>query len=421
MEDVLQPEARELPRGAEPGSSPREATAGSGAEPGPTGEAYPSCEWIEGGIAFNRRSLHTCLIAHHHRGLPFIANYDGGPLPLEDVLALRSRIREANRRGDGYPECVGCAHLKRRQWGAAAYPIEIVGIAHYSFCNIACDYCFLQTQDPSSYADGYRPYPLLGTFERLIRAGLLAPNAIVDWGGGEPTVYKEFDELLELLLEHGTFHYLHTNGTRIPDAIRRTAKPSRIHVICSVDAGRPETYLRIKKRDLLERVFENLQEYVRLGVRVTLKYIVTPANCGDEDLRPFMERAVRIGAEGLIGDIDFNSACIGDEIVAALARLKHMALQAGLPARFGFAGDNFVPESNVAARVEAAFRTEQLREIRSLLEQRHYVVGESVALSVGSLIGALEEQCAAHERCWHRVAMRALIGNARRVLDLCKA
>ena len=52
-------------------------------------DEYESCEWIEGGLAFNRRSLHSCLIVHHHTGLPFVADYDGGEVPFEALLARR--------------------------------------------------------------------------------------------------------------------------------------------------------------------------------------------------------------------------------------------------------------------------------------------------------------------------------------------
>src|SRR5262249_3073895 len=152
------------------------------------------------------------------------------------------------------------------------------------------------TQDPASFAAGFQPYSLLPVVRSLIAGGHLAPAAIIDWGGGEPTVYRGFAELLAVLLAPGTFHYLHTNGTRLPAAIRRTSVPGRIHVICSVDAGRPETYLLIKKRDYLERVWANLEEYVRLGARVTLKYIVKQENCADAELEAFLARAVRSGA-----------------------------------------------------------------------------------------------------------------------------
>src|SRR5262249_43391166 len=225
-----------------------------------------------------------------------------GVFPLDKVLEVRRRIREAHRSGAGYPECAGCAHLQKRDWPQPRYPVEIVGIANYSYCNIECSYCFLQTQDPASFAAGYKPYRLLPVLKDLMASGTLAPHAIIDWGGGEPTYYREFDELFEALLAHGTRHYLHTNGTRLPAAVRRAAHPERIHVICSVDAGLPQTYVAIKKHDYLERVWTNLEEYLRLGVGVTLKYIVKSENCADAELDAFLDRAVRIGARDLIVD-----------------------------------------------------------------------------------------------------------------------
>src|SRR5262249_22654925 len=161
---------------------------------------------------------------------------------------------------------------------------------------LRCNYCFFETQDPASFADGYQPYPLLPVLRRLIDDDSLAPHAIIDWGGGEPTAYPEFDALLELLLAHGTFHYLHTNATPPP--------PS--HVICSVDAAPPHTYSRIKRRASLRRVWATLHEYARLGARVTLKYIVKNDNCADAELEAFVARAAGVGAGELIVDYDYD-------------------------------------------------------------------------------------------------------------------
>lgn len=168
-----------------------------------------------------------------------------------------------------------------------------------------------------------------------------------------------------MLLEHGTFHYIHTNGTRFPAPVRRA--PGRVHVICSVDAGLPATYVRLKRKDYLERVWGVLEQYVRAGVRVSLKYIVKEENCGGDDLEAFIDRAVGIGAHELILDIDYDFPVPGPAIIAALGRLKAMAHAARLHARFGFTGANFAPEHDIAGRVEAAFRAESRRRRGSLL------------------------------------------------------
>lgn len=374
-----------------------------------------SCEWIEGGVAFNRRSLHTCLIVHHDTGLPFIAPYNGGDLTLAPILEMRERLKAANQAANAaerYPACVGCPHLQKRQWPTSTYPLRIVGIAQYSHCNIACNYCFLQNQDPSSFAAGFRPYPLLPVLRHLIDTGQLAPDAIIDWGGGEPSAYREVDEILDLLLEHGTFHYIHTNGTIVPDAIRRTPRPDHVHIICSLDAGLPETYARIKGKDYLERVWGNLAEYIRLGVQVTLKYIVLPENCDHVNVEAFVRRAVEIGAQDLIIDVNYNQPEPGQDVILGLARLQYLALRAGLSVTFGFTGDNFAPEHQTAARVAEAFRTEQHAGIDALIQARGYVPRPCLDESVETMLQTLDAHCADKDAAIQRLDQKAT-GRAR--------
>ena len=136
--------------------------------------AYESCEWIEGGLSFNRRSLHACLITHHHRGMPHYADHDGGPVPVDAVLAAREAIRAQHRAGEINEACRGCAHLRKREWPERDRPFDIVGIAHYSHCNIACNYCFLQTQDRSTFEAGFDPYEVHDALETLFHGFISA-------------------------------------------------------------------------------------------------------------------------------------------------------------------------------------------------------------------------------------------------------
>ena len=71
---------------------------------------YESCEWLEGGLAFNRRSLNACLIVHHGRGFPHLCEFNGGEVDMPAVLAAKRRIIAANQAG-GHAACRGCPHL----------------------------------------------------------------------------------------------------------------------------------------------------------------------------------------------------------------------------------------------------------------------------------------------------------------------
>jgi uncharacterized Fe-S cluster-containing radical SAM superfamily protein len=312
--------------------------------------AYASCRWLEEGIAFNRRSLNACLIVHHHRGFPFLCDFNGGEVDLGKVLAARAGIIKENQHG-GHESCRGCPHLATKRWRKPRKPIGLMAIAQFSRCNIECNYCYLQTQDRSVFEAGFDPYEVLPAIKGLVRDGACARKLVVDWGGGEPTVYGEFDETLEFLTRAGATTWVHSNGTRLPRPIAQGMETKRVNILCSVDAGKRETWKRMKRRDLFEVVWRNLGEYVRTGCRVVLKYIVKEENCGEEELRLFVERAVGIGAKELVIDIDYDFPVASEEVMGGIRMLRKLAMGAGIYTTFGSTGAQFTPEEKVGERV----------------------------------------------------------------------
>jgi pyruvate-formate lyase-activating enzyme len=315
------------------------------------GKPYPSCQWLEGGLAFDWRSLHACLVIHHNRGFPFLGHFNGGTVDVRAVLAARAGIIRENQAG-GHEACRGCPNLVTKKWPEPRYPFRLLGIAQFARCNIECSYCYLHWQDPAVFADGYTPYAVMPVIRDLIRDGLLDPRATVDWGGGEPTLYREFDDVLRLLTERGAVTFIHTNGTRLPRPIRDGLATKRIHIICSVDAGTRQTWKLIKKKDLLEVVWDNLGQYIRSGCRVILKYIMMPENCSERELTTFLSRAVRIGARELVLDIDYTNPHPSPQVIRGLRRLKQMAVLKGLHVTYGSTGVRFAPELDVPGRLE---------------------------------------------------------------------
>ena len=338
-----------------------------------TPNEYLSCEYIQSGLCFDFDRILCCAIFHHGTGHALlVGDYAGDPLSLEHILAVRKEIVELNQRG-GYPNCRGCLFLKRRAWPEEKYPVQWLGLTNWLVCNLRCDYCRLQWEGIGARVrSGEIPaqrYDIRPIVRQLIDEGWLAPDAVVDWGGGgEPTVMPGFDELLMQLDAHGTTQWLHTNATRLPKPIRdRTVDASRLRVLCSIDAGTPQAYLRMKGRDLYDLVWRNLEIYAGAGVEVTVKYIMRDENCSKHELRRFVGDAQRHGRPSLVGDFDYRYPDPNEKVTNGLAHLKLLASRAQL--NFALSGPGCVaaPEAELDARIDMLLRRSALRHPRHCL------------------------------------------------------
>jgi glycosyltransferase involved in cell wall biosynthesis len=330
--------------------------------PDTTPNEYLSCEYIHSGLCFDFNRVLCCAIYHHGTGqVPLIGDYAGDPLSFEHILAVRKEIVELNQR-DGYPNCRGCLFLKRRAWLEGKYPVRWLGLTNWLACNLRCDYCLLQWDGVGAQVRARKipaqRYDLRPVVRQLINEGWLAPDAVVDWGGGgEPTRMPGFDQLLVQLDAHGTTQWLHTNGTRLPKPILdRTVNTSRIRVLCSIDAGTPQAYRRMKGRDLYDLVWRNLEIYAGAGVEVTVKYIMRDENCSGHELRRFVCDAQRHGRPSLVGDVDYRYPDPNEKVTKGLAYMKLLASRARLNFALGGPGCVASPEAELDARIDRLWR-----------------------------------------------------------------
>ena len=159
---------------------------------------YFSCAYIEGGLVFALGHLLLCCITHHGRGCPKVCDYTGGKLPIERILSFREEVRTQNQQEGRYPLCEGCGYLKRQEWEKGKYPFHTIQIAHYTKCNLQCSYCYVTREGWDGQP--YEPYDLYPMIESMIREKQIDPDSLVFWGGGEPTMYRDFEKTFDLLL-----------------------------------------------------------------------------------------------------------------------------------------------------------------------------------------------------------------------------
>lgn len=237
-----------------------------------------------------------------------------------------------------------------------------LGISHLNVCNLECEYCWLQWAENSPRRQSGAAvggYPVLEHIVALYKAGRINSSTVIDWGGGgDPTLMTDFAESVAFLARHGICQWIHTNAVKLsPRLLEPDVDLDKVGVLCSIDAGFPHTYKAIKRRDRLDEVWYHLTALRRRGAVVVAKYIVTDRNCDDAELVEFVRRARAAEVSQIDLDIDHRHPEPKTQIIAALTRLKWLALASpGMKVRVGSTGINSCPERNVEGLVDEAFR-----------------------------------------------------------------
>jgi sulfatase maturation enzyme AslB (radical SAM superfamily) len=315
------------------------------------------CEWLDRGLAFSPRGLHICCVCHHgDLGWLPISDFSGGEVPVRSIREARAAYIEAINYG-GLKACQDCGLLEKRIWSLNPYLVQVINLSHFTCCNLNCRYCYLQLEkkstgwwnDPESLAAGHRPLALYDTFQAMMADGLLAPDGVINWGGGEPTLLPEFERLLGLLVAGGRWNYVASNGVRYSQALASGLAGGHVAMVCSVDAGTAATFMALKGHDYFDRVWANLKAYAATGGNVQVKYVVTPMNSNPGDAREFVRLSRQAAVRGLICDVDAFDPLVTPAIQQTIQTIRHEAEVRDLPFQLAGCGVASFPEKELNA------------------------------------------------------------------------
>ena len=167
--------------------------------------------------------------------------------------------------------CEGCYNLREDNWDDEDY-ISFINFDHWSQCNSNCIYCGVQKNKPKTKNN------TLKAIKELIKSGKFKNNGEITFQGGEPTILKEFEDLVKIFI------------------------------------NTKETYKKVKRVDKSNKVWDNIKHY-RKGLNedyaslVKVKYIIIPGiNDNLEEINLFMETLKKLDIRSVIVDIEYTYA-----------------------------------------------------------------------------------------------------------------
>jgi MoaA/NifB/PqqE/SkfB family radical SAM enzyme len=265
---------------------------------------YWSCNWLEGGLALLDDNIHNCC-AHDPLVIAKLSECDTPP--YEKILKARQDIiAKVNRQGEGHPVCSKCVFLCKKRWEAKKYLFDYVTIATQRLCNLHCKFCDIVTLRTGNYsASSHKYISCVGLFKDMIEKGLLSPYATINISGGEPVLFPEFNELVELLAPTVGELKIFSNGTIFSKSLLKVLYSPATKLVLSLDAADRKTYERIKGQDLCDAAWGNAAQYAFVGKeRVFVKMIITEDNI--DNVAGFVERAKKNNILSLHYDLDKN-------------------------------------------------------------------------------------------------------------------
>src|SRR5882724_221656 len=159
-------------------------------------------------------------------------------------------------------------------------------------CNLTCGHCF----DERHAATGDLPLEIL---DKLLREGKSCGIEQLSFTGGEPTIHRRFEEIIQRVAEAGYWFSFVSNGVSFPRIYSLLLKHRRwfVGVTFSLDGAREEIHDRLRGKGSYRSVMRAASICVVKELPFTLNMVLTAQN--RDEIRKMVWLAEHLGSEGV--------------------------------------------------------------------------------------------------------------------------
>ncbi len=273
---------------------------------------FESCSYIEHGMVLDHcNRIRSCNNFNpRYGGRPVIyENYCGEKINWKEFFEIKRKLRKMYRAQECPDLCKDCVNTSFREWDDEDY-IDYLLLTPWVPCNSNCIYC--QAPRDKYVSEHTKIYKVLPLVKDMIKNNILKKEGTIDFAGGEPTIYSEFESLLKEFIKHDFKKIIvHTNAIKKSGAIIKGLRKGVLRILVSVDAGSKEIHERVKQVKSFDSVWKNLKEYAKNQPKgsdyVKTKYIIVPGiNDNEQEIELWLKKSKEININNVVLNLDFN-------------------------------------------------------------------------------------------------------------------
>jgi len=293
-----------------------------------------SCRFLQRAVYFAPDELRHCCKRYFHDGkmmgdvriFPVNSEKD---LSLEKVIKEKRNILEKINQGEK-TDCFGCPELESTEWqdvGEEKY--DLFSIEDHSRCNMKCIYC-----SDTYYGNKEANYNLLNSLEEFIENDKIRDDLQIAWGGGEPTMTRNFAEVINFVnskLKPSKQRFF-SNAINFSEEIESLLIGNKASLTTSVDAGTARTFKKIRGVNQYNKVLKNLKKYFDASPKnVVIKYIFTEGNSSFEEITKFAADIDQVGLSkaNFLISCNYKDELLSKERGILIMYLQHLLARQG--------------------------------------------------------------------------------------------
>lgn len=254
---------------------------------------YYSCANIRNGFNFYRSDkLSSCCYTIE-------GNLTIGDINDKDIIKKIEKYQNdliKLHKNNKAPECCkNCTNFKKDKWSNKINKKMFwIPLNHYKICNLKCTHCGYRKNDDDQKDTNHEK--VLNLLKSLQEKGKLDKNCTIAIGGGEPSINKGIEKILQFCLDNNYKALINSNGAKYSEIITNGVNKGLFTLDLTPDAGSKDVYLKIKGADFFDVAWENIKKYTQsTDGKANVKFIIEEGNVND--VQNMINKCLEVGVK----------------------------------------------------------------------------------------------------------------------------